>query len=220
MLRWLISLILAALAAIGHGHTFAVDFADWQDGPPAGFTLYDNSADTSYIPAADAGLQVVDGALQTMATGPGLAAGYAEVELPAAVTRIGMEFAFTSDGDPRGAVALPLWVEPFQPIRLERVPGAPVHMFLTRTGWAYQVYDAGKLHTLASGPLDLPADQLLTLDVWLDGDTATVHLPDGTTTTVTDPLVAVPARFATFESYVGDAATMNRPRITRVWADT
>lgn len=227
MWHWLISLILAALAAISHGHTFAVDFADWPDGPPAAvFTLYDNSADVSYTPAANAGLQVVDGALQTMATGPGLAAGYAQVDLGAPVRVIGAEFSFTA-GNPGGAIALPLWEQPFNETRnvdqnLSRVPPSPAHVVVSRANWAYQLYDGSRIVTLADGVFDppLPAGQSLTLEVRLDEETGAVALPDGRIVTVSDPRIAQAAHYATFEAFVMDAATMSRPLMTRVWADT
>lgn len=229
MLNGLVALLMALLFG-GPGGTptpaFDVSFAGFPDGPPAGFVLYDNSADTSYTPAANAGLQVVDGALQTMATGPGLAAGYAQVDLGAPVHVIGAEFSFT-DGNPGGAIALPVWEQPFEQTRnpdpaLSRVPDSPAHVVVSRAGWAYQLYEDSHIVPLADGAFDppLPVGEPLRLEVRLDGTTGTLALPDGQTVSVADPRIAEPAHYATFEAFLMDAATMSHPLITRVWADT
>lgn len=218
MWNWLVAFVMSLLAA--HGPAFTADFATYPDGPPAGFALHDNGADTRYTPAASPGLEVVDGALQTTATGRGLAAGYASVDMGAPVTRIGARFGFT-DGDPRGAIALPVWAEPIGQT-WPRIPDSPAHVVVSRADWAYQVYEGGRLVSLAQGVFVPPllTGVPLSVDVRLDGATATVALPDGSTATVTDPRIAVPARFACWEAFVMDAATMSRPLITRVWADT
>lgn len=222
MLTWLVSFPLALLAVLAQmSPTLVVDFTHAPDGPPAGFVLYDNSHDTSYIPAPNGGLQVVGGALQTMATGHGLASGYAQVDMHAPVTRIGAEFEFTDATDPRGAIALPIWTQPFNET-WPRVPDSPAHFLMTRTDWSYELYRDGSQVALTSGKFDppLPVNTPLSVEIRLHGDTALLLLPDGSMPTVTDPRIAVPGRYATFESFVWDPATMTHPRMFRVWADT
>lgn len=182
--------------------------------------LYDNSRDRALYGASAHGmLTVTGGALQTQAT-EGLAAGYAQVDLGRPVTRIGAEFTFTGGTARGGAISLPVWAEPFQQT-WPRKPASPSHMVLTADTWQYAVYDNNHLVGVASGVFTppLPSDTPLRLDIRLAGDTATVALPNGTTTTVTDPRIAGPADYACFESFQMNAATMARVRMLHVWAD-
>lgn len=217
MLEWLIAFLTAVI--VGHSPAFSVDFSTAPDGPPAGFTLYPHHP--------YAGLVVRDGALQLEGDGPppALAAGYAQMDMGGPVDRIGMDFRFPAASNLHGAVALPVWTEPFSSTRLEhppRVPDAPVHVVVSQVDWMYQVYDGGHTVTLAAGTFDppLPADVPLTVDVRLHGDTAVLELPYNATVRVTDPRIAERARFATFEAFLMTPVAMSHPLITWVWADT
>jgi hypothetical protein len=196
---------------------FATDFTEQADGPPTDprIVLYDNSRGAS----AAHPLTVIDGGLQTQAT-EGLSAAYAEVDLGKPVTRIGAEFEFTGGTQRGGAISLPVWTKTFRNPQ-QFVPDSPSHLVLTDDGWGYSVYENHHQVGLTEGTFDppLPSDTLLRLDIHLAGDTATVDLPDGTTVTVTDPRIADPGQYATFESFQLDSATMARVRLLRVWAD-
>jgi hypothetical protein len=201
---------------------FESDFTDAPDGAPADpdIVVYGNDDQQRItVDSPAGGLHVLDGALQSKGT-TGLAAGYAQVDLGAPVTRIGADFSFPDGGAPGGAIALPVWAEPFQ-LTWPRLPTAPVHFVLTRDNWAYQGQWDDVTVTVAEGTFvpPLPADAVLTLDLRFAGPTAEISLPDGTVTTVSDLRIASPAQFATFESFRLDAATMASVRILRIWAD-
>jgi hypothetical protein len=203
---------------------FEADFSTAPDGYPTHprMVFYGSSDEGPGFgdPTPSGGLQVVDGALQSLGTS-GLASGYAQTDLGAPVTRIGAEFSFPDGGSYGGAIALPVWTEPFQ-LTYPRIPTAPVHFVLTRDDWAYQGQWDDTTVTVATGTFArrLPADTPLRVELTFDGPDATLHLPDGTTTTVSDPRIAIPASYATFESFRLEAATMVGPRIVRIWADT
>lgn len=207
----------APVVAPDPGPLFTADFTEQADGPPADprIVLYDNSRGAS----AAHPLTVIDGALQTQAT-EGLAGTYAEVDMAGPVTRVGAEFEFTGGTQRGGAISLPVWTKTFSDSQ-EFVPDSPSHLVLTADGWGYSVYENNHQVGLAEGTFDspLPSNTPLLLDIHLAGDTATVDLPDGTTATVTDPRIANPGQFATFESFQWDSATMARTRLLRVWAD-
>lgn len=199
------------------GPAFIADFTTQPDGPPADprLVLYETSRGAD--PAQQ--LTVIDGALQTQAT-ENLVGAYAEVDLGAPVTRIGAVFEFTGGTTRGGAIALPVWTRTFSDSQ-EFVPDSPSHLVLAADWWGYGVYEDNHQVVLAQSRISpaLPSNTVLRLDIELTGDTATLHLPNGTTAAVTDPRIAEPAQFATFESWQMDAATMARVRIEQAWAD-
>lgn len=209
---------MATPAAMGApSPTFDVDFREQPDGAPVDprIVRYDNTRGTS----VEHPLTVIDGALQTQATS-GLAGAYAEVDLDRPVTNIGADFEFTGGTARGGAISLPVWATTFSETQ-DPVPDSPSHIVLSAEGWGYSLYVGGRQVGLAEGGFDppLPSDIPLQLNIHLAGDTATVELPDGSVTTVTDPRIAAPGQFATFESFQWDSATMARVRLLEIWAD-
>jgi hypothetical protein len=147
------------------------------------------------------------------------AATYLNQDLGAQVRRIGAEFAF-GPGTANGSLCLAAWSGALPP-----PPGpiaAPCHFVLTPDHWIYGVALQGRVIQLANRPYGrtLPQDGTpLRVDLTIAGGTATCHLPDGSTRTVTDPRIAsIPGTVPCWEFY-RDGAGDAEVRLRRTWAD-
>jgi hypothetical protein len=146
------------------------------------------------------------------------AATYLNQELGAPVRRLGAEFAF-GPGTDNGSLCLAAWSGALPP-----PPGpisAPCHLVVTPDHWIYSVAVQGRLATVANAPYGrtLPQDGTpLRAELTLDGPTATCHLPDGSTRTVTDRrIAAIPGTVPCWEFY-RDAPGDAEMRLRRTWA--
>ena len=148
------------------------------------------------------------------------AATYLTTDVAGPVRRIGAAARFTG-GANNGVIALLVTGAPVPADGSAPAPSAAVHFVADAQGWSYGVWRAGDdaQDVLASGryrtPITLGA---ASFEVRLDGDRATVILPDGTAVTVTDPRIADNGGpVATWELY--ESSPVARPAaFTAVWA--
>lgn len=186
------------------------------------------------LPGRD--MQIKDGLLQDPSLdGTTAKASYWNQQLDG-VTRIGATFKIeTGATNPFGSVTLVLWEYPIP--RPYKVPNSPFHLSICSTFWELTVWEGGDTSTNATTdslitkyfdvPLaddwdpDTPGSGTLhRVEAVIDGDTATIVLPDGTVETVTDPRIAsIPATIACHEIYMHhpDAA---RTAFQDIWAGT
>jgi hypothetical protein len=149
-----------------------------------------------------------------LATEPG--AVYLNLNLSKKVRRIGCRFGF-GPGDPTTGLTLVTWVDG----SLNDGQGnyaresAHCHFVLTPTRWIYNVVQVGaqdEVPIIAAADLSTPLAQDYTeydVEITIDGNTATILLPDRTTTTVTSPLigsiVGIDPGWEWFQLYTGSA---------------
>lgn len=168
---------------------------------------------------------VVAGKL-TNAASAGAAASYSNIDMEAKVTRIGGRFTLgASGGSHQGSAVLVIWDRPMG----GAVPNSPCHLTIADTTWEYDKWVEGVGATpLASGtfPAPLATDGTgHTAEVFIDGNTATVKLPDGAggfvwLPPITDPAIGGVGPVAGFEVFQANAATDCKAAWVAVWADT
>ncbi|MCD2187709.1 hypothetical protein [Actinomycetospora soli] len=146
------------------------------------------------------------------------AATYVLADAGADVVRIGATFA-VGPGSEAGSLCLAT----FTGIPLEGpAPRTRCHFVITPERWIYGlIEDPTRLTVLARGvhasPLH-PDGTSYAAEVVVTGSTASLSLPDGTTTAVSDPRIAtLGGRFACWEFYK-DAAGAADVRLVRSWA--
>jgi hypothetical protein len=169
----------------------------------------------------DNSLRLSGGAL-TNAAVSGQQAGYLTFNQNAGqnVSRIGATWKFTNVGaGSNGAATLVVWKT--HPISTGAPPDAGVHLAIGRSGWIFgKILSGNPVVTVASGTFSpaLAYDTPLTVDVSINGTTATVSLPDGTTQDVTDADISAAAGpWATIEAFQNDAAADDRIGFYKSW---
>jgi hypothetical protein len=127
------------------------------------------------------------------------ASGFVETVLPAPVQRIGATVTFPDHGD--GTAVLIAWRsslwEAFN--HGESSPAAGIRLVVTPSQWRLGLWDAaaGQEVVLLSGAAQFPRGIPQSFEVTRVGAAMTVHLPDGSERTITDPRV---------QRWTGDAA--------------
>lgn len=136
------------------------------------------------------------------------------------ISRIGQTWKFTSVGaGNNGAATLVVWKT--HPISTGAPPDAGVHLAIGRSGWIFgKILNGNPVVPIATGTFSpaLAYGVPLTVDVRINGSTATVSLPDGTTQVVTDPDISAAAGpWATIEAFQNDAAADDRTGFYKCW---
>lgn len=166
------------------GASLAIDFAQETGIPSSGFTTVERGRNVFPFIVRDG--QLTHG----MSVGKN-AASYLLTDLtPEHVTRIGATVNLSSDAD--GTFALLVGDGPVPADETEPAPNAAVHFVADSTGWSFAIWEAG-----GSGQTVLDRGVYggsfnrddASFEVSLNGDTATVYLPDSTSTSVTDPRI-------------------------------
>ena len=214
----------------------------------AGFDRFDTKANGTFPTArADSGqvwkktqnqavgaaLQIISGKLTNTATATGTAAGYAETDATAPVTRVGGEFVFQPGGSKGtdtydyGGIEIGVWKESIA-ANFPTIPNSPCHLVVYPEYWNFGVWDrdgGGMLQSIKTvfftTPLVKDGTTLHTIDVRFDGATAYLTLPDGTTDTITDARILSRAgNWAQWEIYQQNAAVHTKAAWKRFWFDT
>ncbi len=146
------------------------------------------------------------------------AATYVLADAGADVVRIGATFAF-GPGSEAGALCLAA----FTGVPLEGpAPRTRCHFVITPLRWVYGVIEDGtSLATLARGVHTVPLRQDGTpysAEAVIVGSTASLSLPDGTTTAVGDPRIGTLGGPLACWEYYKDAAGAADLRLLRSWA--
>lgn len=221
------------------GTAIRLDVRGVPDGPvPAEFAP---GVATMVSPADDddpgTRMRVDDGLLTFRPTSSDAAAAYLSTpNLGAPVDQIGARFTFLASEKPSSsqrpeldgdAGSIALVVSAATENRVPQViPPLPIHLVVTPVNWNLAVHDKGAtdpLQVIAAGEfaerLVQDGSQLYDVQVSIDGPTATISLPDGKTTSVTDSRISAwRANYATFELYSVHGGTASRGAFQAVWA--
>lgn len=204
-----------------------VAYHNFRDDPDGPVSVLESGQDWHLVYTSDdLRMRVIDGALTTAATS-GAVAGYAEVELPAPVLRIGATVRFTPKTEDGGLAALVIWKTDH--ITGGPIPDSPLHLKLSPYNISVDVWDSGVGPTLIGSETFLPPIPALELDgtteysvdVRIIDDTIEAYVSNGVTLVASHPKVAEHAGpWACWETYALNAATMTRAEFVEVWADT
>ncbi|MEJ2866253.1 hypothetical protein WCD74_00660 [Actinomycetospora sp. OC33-EN08] len=132
------------------------------------------------------------------------------------VRRLGARVAF-GPGSASGSVALVAWNGAPS---ADRVDGH-LHMVFTPDRWIAGVLEGGAVREVARADYGLALPQDGTprpVEVVVTGDTATLHLPDGTTTAVRDPRFAAGSGVVAVWEFYKDAADSAEVTFAETWA--
>lgn len=177
------------------------------------------TADTghTWALAGAATLSIIDGVVGSDDTG----AGYADVDMGDNVTRVGARFYWESAGTTDGTLAILAWATSVTTAPFP--PDSPCHLTVEpdQVGfgvWEDQVFAPLLTYNLPN-VLEADGSTIYEVEVFLEGDVATIRMPDGAVITVTDSRInSIAAPFAGFE--VVQDASDHFPRFLDVWADT
>jgi hypothetical protein len=171
---------------------------------------------------ATARLSVIGGKLTNATTAAAVRAGYIVTDIGASVRYIGGRFTLSPTSNPNGGGAVfVIWRWLLHGVLV--IPDSPLHLITTDSAWAFGVWQTQVLSLVAGGtfavPLATDSATIHYLNVSITGASATLSLPDGTTTVVTDSRIAsLAGPYACFEVYQGNAATDTKAAFTEVWA--
>lgn len=146
---------------------------------------------------------------------------YVNVKLGKKVKRIGCTFAFDGTNPGDGSLCLATWNR--DEAISDSTTRAQVHFNVLPDRWTYEVLDGpSHFNMIGSGsyPTALPLDGTrLTVEITLEGDTATIYHPNGTVSTVTDPAIeSVQGYTACWEWYANTNASVPI-KLYETWAD-
>jgi hypothetical protein len=175
---------------------------------------------TQYPTSGTDELRVVSGQL-TNTTASSVAAGYQQRDLGAAVTRIGADFTLGTQTTDNGAIGLVIFKTA---IASATIPDSNFHLVVTRLNWQLGKFVSNTFTQIAYGAfaaaLACDGATVHHVDAVLNGDTASILLPDGTAVSVTDAAIGTtPGHIACFEVYALDASTDAKAAAVNVWAD-
>ena len=202
-------------------------FAGEADG--AAPTTFDSGQAASVYVNGTPAPVVSSGQLVASPTGSGVQACYFKGTLSGVGTRIGGRFTFPAGSTSTGAAALAITNAS---LSSETATDMSCHLVIAPTSWTFAVWagpNNGNTGIQYLGGTDfnppLATDGLTEYEaeVFINGTTAEIHLPDGTTVSVTDSRIGDasyggPNVF--FEQYANDADTDNKVAFTHVWASS
>jgi len=197
------------------------DFRSLPNGPVP--TLHDTGQPFTYAAEPPT---ISAGAFTTPTPTTSGKATYLEAQLGNTLARVGAEFIIrrTSGGQTNGSLAMGAWSDPGV---VATYPGAyPVagaHFVINRDRWTYNFYADADSTDVGSKTFatPLPEGVPLTVEILFHGDRATIHLPDGTTATITDARVLTYVKTRAFwEPFMSAGSNNTNVGITRVWADS
>lgn len=174
------------------------------------------------LPLTGSNALTLSGGVYTNAAASGQQAGYFTANQNAGqnVSRIGATWKFTNVGaGNNGAATVVVWKD--QPISTGSPVDSGMHLAIGRSNWVFgKILNGNPVVTVASGTFSpaLSYGVPLTVDVRINGSTATVNLPDGTKQDVTDPDISAAAGpWATIEAFQNDAAADDRTGFYKAW---
>lgn len=214
--------------AAAQGMKVELDFAANPDGAPpntfdSGQPLVLSKSPTD--PGANFFVQ--NGRLTYRPTLEGSAAAYlSSPDLGAPVSSLGARWVFQPGEVGHGAIALVVsrGIQDDYPPTLAPLP---VHFVATAINWNLSILrdEGGQLEPIAAASFEKPLLEdgatvhSVTIDI--DGDSATIQLPDGGQRVVRDPRISQwQGHFATFEAYSNNGLTDSIGAFENVWADS
>lgn len=208
---WRINLMQAASAGFSINSTAGVGTTQ-QSGTGPSWELY--SA------AADSALRIVSGKLTNVST-TGQKAGYltANINNGQNRSRVGGKWTFVAgSGGTTGSAAFVIWQTDITVSGI--APNSGCHLSVGATSWSFgYIENNNPVVVLASGSFTAPANGIYQAEVRVSGNTATIYLPDGTSTQTTSTHIgANVGPYATWEVFQGNAATDDKAGFTQAWA--
>jgi hypothetical protein len=195
----------------------------------AGFSIYSQGLATTqqaasapswelYAADADSELRITGGVLTNVATS-GQKAGYLTAKPNSSNrSRVGGKWTFTAGtSGTTGAAAFVIWQTDLLP---GTVPNSGAHLSVGADSWSFgYIENANPVVVLGSGSFTAPASGIYQADIRVSGNTATIYLPDGSSTQITDPKIgSLAGPYACWEVFQGDAATDDKAGFTQAWA--
>ena len=202
--------------------TVADEFSSYSNGVPTSlrkggaWVMWGGSTGAAAYPT------VVGGKLTSNISGS-VAAGYAQVQLPANVTKVGGRFTLGAKTTDNGSAVLIAWGSSIAST-WPAIPDSPCHLAITSTQAIYGVWSGGSFTQVKAWTFDTPLTcdgaTVYTCEVWIDRATssAVCFLPDGTVRPVSHAGIgAVSGAWACWE-YYRQATTDALAAFTEVWA--
>ncbi|MEZ0342894.1 hypothetical protein ACAG25_23295 [Mycobacterium sp. pV006] len=212
---------------VAQGTRIELNFGRLADGtPPTQFDTGQSAHLTHSPELADSDIFIRAGRLTYRPTTTSAAAAYFSSEdLGAPVKSLGASWVFTPGREGYGAIALvvsrDIQVE-FPPIRAP----IPIHFVATAINWnlSLKKADGDELQPIAAGFFDEPLAQdgrtIYSTSIAINGDAATIALPDGKRHVVRDARISQwQGNFATFELYSNNGLDNSVGAFTEIWAD-
>lgn len=173
-----------------------------------------------YSAAADSALRIVSGKLTNVST-TGQKAGYLTANINNALnrSRVGGKWTFTAgSGGTTGSAAFVIFQAPLPVTGVP--PNAGVHLSVGSNSWSFgYIENANPVVVLGSGSFTAPSSGIYQAEVRVSGNTATIYLPDGTSTPITNAKIgSLAGQYATWEVFQGDAAADDKAKFTQAWA--
>lgn len=205
-----------------------LDFARVADGPPPGRFDTGQIASSSNSPTDPGSNFIVrDGRLTYQPTTNEVSAAYFSTpDMGAPVTSLGASWVLSPGQGTFGAVALVVSRGIKDPLP-RVVPPIPVHLVITAVNWHFSIAkdEVTPLETIAEGffkePLKEDSATSYRVSIYIDGEEATINLPDGDRRTVKDPRISEwQGNVATFEVYSNHGLTDSIGGFERIWADS
>ena len=202
-------------------------YTDWRIRPsgqvPSSATATDDG--TPWVISKGVGPEsavVANGRLEVSwpASAPG--AYYLQAPMASKVRRIGATFGFGPSANyTSGSFCLAAWTtDGAQP----GISQAHCHIFTTVVGWLFQIVTGGMIITITQGGYAAPLPQdwsELRLEVVIEGSTAYIYLPDGSTAIAQDSRIGTISGYSPCWEFYRDAGTTTVPlAFYEVWADT
>ncbi|MDV8023682.1 hypothetical protein [Rhodococcus sp. IEGM 1330] len=220
----------SAPSTSAEAENFAVysDFTSLPDGTAPSTFATGQAASVAPVPDPSMNLRIANGKLTFAPSIDGPAAAYFRTgDLGKPVTSMGMRWTFTAQpGGTPGVAAMAITDRLADPLG-GASPLMPLHFIVTRDGWNYSVSPGtsgggAELITLAAGTFNSPlaedGNTIHEVRICIQGNTATIDLPDGNRQDVQDPRIeAWASRHAFFEPYTDRALTDSITGFTEVW---
>lgn len=212
-----------AAAVFAGSHEVSENFGGAQDGVR---TVTSSGQPVSLYPDSGPRTPRVEDGWLTFDANEAIGGGYYTVKLSGPAQSVGAEFAFTPWSMGGGLLCIAFMetdIAKSSPV----VPRSPMHFTISPEAWGIDVFDVqgGTARQVAKGLFDTPlvsdGTTLHRVSIELDGDTATVKLPNGETVTATDPAIALHARYVFLEPWRTEDDTTNQtlPKVRSWWAD-
>lgn len=184
------------------------------DGIPANLSTINNQNVTALVS---------DGALtwDHSAVTSGTAAVYVNFKLDRTIKRIGATLAFDGADTGDGALCLATWNHD------EAIPDtalrAQIHFNILPSSWTFDVIDGPNTFRHVGGETystPLPTDgSRLTVEITIDGDTATIYHPNGTISQITDPQIGAIEGYTACWEFYANGQNPVPIKLYETWAD-
>lgn len=210
------------------GIRVSLDVSRVADGPPP--TRFDTgqiATSSKWLTDPGSNFMVRNGRLTYQPTTNEVSAAYLSTpDIGAAVTSLGATWVFAPGKGTFGAITLLVSRgirEPIPPV----VPPIPIHFVVTAVNWNLSVGtdEATPLETIAAGDFKEPLKEdnatSYSASIYIDGEEATINLPDGNKRIVKDSrILEWQGNFATFEVYSNFGLSDSIGAFEQVWANS